>query len=188
MSKNFSAPSSNAKPGLGDHDVGVGERHARRGDRVGAVRDVRERPAVHERRHALDGLHQVRLEGVAQQRRHGADRARDRRRAPACRRGGSRRRCAPSRSFRSGDAVGEAQDRHDLARRGDVEAGLARHALAAAAEPDDDVAQRAVVHVEHAPPSTRRESRPSGVAVVQVVVDASRRAGCARSRRRGCRR
>src|SRR6478752_6866379 len=47
---------------------------------------------------------------------------------------------------------GEREDRHHLAGGGDVEAGLAWHAVQLAAEAHDDVAQRAVVDVEHAPP------------------------------------
>ena len=44
------------------------------------------------------------------------------------------------------------EDRHDLGRGGDVEARLARDPVHLPAEPGHDLAQRAVVHVETAPP------------------------------------
>ena len=65
----------------------------------------------------------------------------------------------------------EGQDHHHLAGRGDVEPGLPRHAVGARAEPDHDVAQRAVVDVQHASPGDRARVDAELVAVVQVVVD-----------------
>ena len=47
---------------LGDHVVGQLERHAVGEDRVGRVRDVAERPGVHQRRLSLQRLHEVRLD------------------------------------------------------------------------------------------------------------------------------
>ena len=41
---------------------------------AGAVRDVRERTAMHDRRHAFGGLHQVGQDGVVQQHHHRTDR------------------------------------------------------------------------------------------------------------------
>ena len=66
---------------------------------------------------------------------------------------------------------GHGQDRHDLAGDRDVEAGLARHAVELAAEADDDVAQRAVVEVDDAPPRDRVRIDVEVVALVDVVVD-----------------
>ena len=51
-----------------------------------------------------------------------------------------------------GQVGGEGQDRHDLGRDGDDELGLARVAVLAPAEADDDLAQRPVADVEHARP------------------------------------
>ena len=104
------------------------------------MRDIRKRPAVHQRRRANQGLHQVRVDRVAQQ--------------------GSNRTCALQITRRHGLAVvglthhdasdallqilqvgGQAQDRHDLAGCRDVEPALARSALARPAQPRDDVAQ-----------------------------------------------
>ena len=66
---------------------------------------------------------------------------------------------------------GEAEDRHDLGGDDDVEAVLARIAVGGAAERADDVAQRAVVHVEHAPPGDAAHVDAELVALVDVVVD-----------------
>ena len=65
---------------------------------------------------------------------------------------------------------GEREDRHHLAGGGDVEAGLARDAVQLAAEAHDDVAQRAVVDVEHAPPGDVVRVDVGRVALVEVVV------------------
>ena len=55
---------------------------------------------------------------------------------------------------------------------GDVEALFPRHAVADAAEADDDVAQRAVVHVERAPPGdAARIDLPSALPLLAGVVD-----------------
>ena len=53
-----------AEARLGDRVVGELEGQAGRAHRVAAVRDVRERPAVHERGGVLERLHEVRLERV----------------------------------------------------------------------------------------------------------------------------
>ena len=65
----------------------------------------------------------------------------------------------------------EAEDRHDLRGDRDVEARLAGHAVDLAAEADDGVAQRAVVHVEHAAERDVALIDAERVAVVEVVVD-----------------
>ena len=63
-----------AEAGLGADDLVRGERDPIRDDRVVAVGDVRERSAMDERRTALEGLEEVRLQGVLEQDGH---RARD---------------------------------------------------------------------------------------------------------------
>ena len=65
----------------------------------------------------------------------------------------------------------QRQDGHHLGGGGDVEAGLAGDAVHLAAEADDDVAQRPVVDVEHAPPGDVVDVEVELVALVQVVVD-----------------
>ena len=69
------------------------------------------------------------------------------------------------------EARGEAEDRHDLGGHDDVEAVFARIAVGRAAERDDDVAQRAVVHVHHPLPGDAADVEAELVAVVDVVVD-----------------
>ena len=74
MSKNFSAPEVGAEAGLGEHDVAEREAELGRHERVAAVGDVAERAAVHQRRPALEGLHQVGQDRVLEQQRHRARR------------------------------------------------------------------------------------------------------------------
>ena len=63
-----------AEAGLGDDDVAELQRDAVGDERVVAVRDVRERPAVHERGLALERLHEVRLDRLLQEDGHRARR------------------------------------------------------------------------------------------------------------------
>ena len=134
------------------------------------MRDVRERPAVHERRLALERLHEVRLERVLEQHGHrpctadllgghGLARAvvRDRDRAEPL--------------AQIGQVRGEREDRHDLRGRGDVEAGLAREPVRRAAQARHDAPQPAVVHVERAAPADRVHVDVELVAVHHVGVD-----------------
>ena len=132
--------------------------------------DVAERSAVDDGRSAFERLEQVGLEGVLEDGRHGP--------------------CGVQ--VLRGDALalvrvadddpaqalaqvvqrgGEGEQHHDLARGGDVEAGLARQPVLSRPEPDDDVAQGTVVDVEHAPPGDVADVDAELVAVVQVVVD-----------------
>ena len=72
MLRNFSIPMSDAEPRLGDDEVAELQRDAVGDERVVAVRDVGERPAVDERRLALERLDEVRLERVLEQDGHRA--------------------------------------------------------------------------------------------------------------------
>ena len=65
----------------------------------------------------------------------------------------------------------EAEDRHHLRGDGDVEAGFARHAVRRPAEAGDDLAQRAIIHVEHAPPGDAARIDVELIAPIDVVVD-----------------
>ena len=67
--------------------------------------------------------------------------------------------------------LGQAEGGHHLGGRGDVEAGLPRHALEDAAQADDDVAQGAVVHVDDPPPEHPPRVDAEPVALVDVVVE-----------------
>ena len=162
-----------AEPALGD-DVGAGGQGHPRGDhRVGAVGDVGERPAVHQDRPPVRGLGEVGHEGVAQQGGHG-------RRRPDVVGGDGEVRAGPpdhdppEPGLEVGQVAGQAQGGHDLARGGDLEAGLPRDPVQRATQAQHDVAQEPVVHVDGARPGD-----PSGVqrcllAELQAVVDQRR--------------
>ena len=162
MSKNFSAPRSNPKPASVTTQSARWSAVLGRDDAVTSVGDVRERPTVDERRHAFECLHQVRVHRVAQQSEHGA---------------GDVELVGGDWLFVAGKAherpveslsqiilgLGETEDRHDFGRGGDVESGFARNTLEGPAEADDDVSQRAIVHVDDPSPK-----RPSGVHAERV--------------------
>ena len=65
-------PEVGAEAGLGHHVVGQLQRGARGDHGVAAMGDVGERPAMDEGRVALERLHEVGLDGVLEQHRHGA--------------------------------------------------------------------------------------------------------------------
>ena len=137
MSKNFSIAHVRAEARLGDDVVAELQADEVGDQRVVAVGDVGERPAVHQARLALERLDQVGLDRVLEQHGHRAGGAEVL--------GGDRlaavERCsatviAPSRRRRSCRSRDDGQDRHDLGGGGDVESGLARVAVGAAAEAD----------------------------------------------------
>ncbi len=77
----------------------------------------------------------------------------------------------PSRSCRSSRLLRQAEHRHHLGGDRDVESVLAREAVGDAAQAADDGAQRAVVHVEAAPPRHPPRVDAQRIAPVDVVVD-----------------
>ena len=159
-----------AEAGFRDHVVAQLEGEPGRHHRVAAVGDVGERPAVDERRIVLERLHQVRHQRVLQQDGH-----RPRRLELL---GGHQLAIAgladdhpAEAALEIGEIGREAEHRHDLGRDRDVEAVLARKAVRDPAQAADDRAQRAVVHVEHAPPGDAPLVEAELVAPVDVVVD-----------------
>src|SRR5690606_35528583 len=72
------------------------------------------------------------------------------------------------------DATRQAEDGHDLRRDGDVKPALPGHAVGQAAETDNDMAQRAVVDVQHPGPQDAAGIQSQFVALVDVVVDQGR--------------
>ncbi len=159
-----------AEAGLRDDDVGVGQ-----GDPVGdhrrrTGRDVAERATVDECRAPLEGLEEVGLDRVLEDDGHrarglevlGGDRL--------ARRGGADDDPAEALA-QVGQRRAQGEDHHHLARRGDVEPGLAGDAVEPGTEPDHDVAQGAVVDVEHATPGHVARVEARRAAEVQVVVD-----------------
>lgn len=135
-----------------------------------AGRDVAERAAVDERGSALEGLQQVGLDGVAQHDGH---------RAGGLEVLGGHGRAVdvvtdddpPEAGAQVRQRRTQRQRHADLAGRGDVEARLPRHPIDPLAEPDDDVAQRPVIDVEHSPPRDRPGVQAQRVSLMQVVVD-----------------
>ena len=150
-----------------DRVVAVGQGHLGGDHGVATVRDVRERPAVHEGRHPLQALHQVGHDGITQ---NGQQRIRHTQLAGV--------HCFVVSGKADDDVVdaaaqvlhvlGQAEAGHNLGGGGDVEALLAGHALLVQAH--DDVAQGAVVHVHHALPGHLVLVQARG-AEVQGVVD-----------------
>ena len=172
-------PHVRPEAGLGHEVLAELEPDAVGDERVVAVRDVRERAAVDERRLPLEGLDEVRLDRVLQQHGHRAGRAELL--------GGHRlalERPAdgdPAEPLAQvAEVAGDGDEAHDLARRGDVEPGLARVPVHAAAEPGDDVAQRAVVHVHAAPPRDRERVDAAARSRAAGARRSARRGGCSR--------
>src|SRR5437899_3105016 len=64
----------------------------------------------------------------------------------------------------------QAEDGHDLRGHRDVEAALAGHPVSRAAQTDDEAAQRAVVHIEHAFPEDPSHVEPERIALRQMIV------------------
>ncbi len=155
--------------GLCHSVIGGGQGHSCGQDRVATVGDVSERAAVDERRSGLGRLDQVRQKGLVEDGRHRAGDAEV-----------LREDLPPRRRITDEDAVdpraevarriGQAEDGHDFAGRRDVESRLAGHSLGTAPQPDDDVPQRAVVHVQGALPQDARGIEVD-VAKMEPVVD-----------------
>ena len=170
MLKNRSAPMSAPKPGLGDEEVAAVDADQVGDDRGVAVGDVAERAGVHQDRRVLQRLQQVGLHRVAQDRRHRAGAAdvlgRHRLAVP-----GVADDDAPEPLPQVGQRGGQREDRHHLGGGGDVEAGLAGHAVLRPPRP-----MTMLRSARSLTSSTRRQvmscgSRPSVVALVEVVVD-----------------
>ena len=121
--------------------------------------DVGEGAAVDEGGVALEGLDQVGLDGVLEKRRHGALGV-DVRNGDGLAVVGVGDHHAREAGLEVGEVRGQAEDRHDLGRDGDVKAVLARHAVRDAAQAVHHVAQLAVVHVHAALPDDARGSMP----------------------------
>jgi hypothetical protein len=155
--------------GLGQADVAELQRHAGRDDGIAAVGDIGEGTAVHEGRRALQRLDEVRMDGVAEQRGHGA-RDLELVGQDGSSVGAERHHHAAEPRLQVARILGQAQCRHDLGSGGDEEAALARHAVHAAAESHDHVAERAVVDVQDAPPQHLADVDAERIAVVEVVV------------------
>ena len=165
----FFGPQVGAEAGLGDHVVGVGQGGLGGDDAVAAVGDVGKGPAVDEHGGALQGLHQVGLDGLLQQGGHGplgvdvpgvdgvavhvvghGDVA--------------------QALLQVGQIFGQTEDGHDLGGRRDVEARGHGQAVLFLSKPGDDAAQVAVVDVQTPPPQHLSGVDAALVALEDMVV------------------
>ena len=136
---------------------------------VAAVGNVRKGPAVDDRRVVLQCLDKVRIEGILQKGGHGARRAnlaRGHRLAVV----GVCHNNAGQPLLQVLQVGGQAENRHDLAGHGDVEAVLTGHAVHLAAQSVGHKPQLAVVHVHAALPDNAPGIDVMGVALINAVV------------------
>ena len=154
---------------LGNGNIAEAHGHPRGHDGVAAMRDVGERTAVHERRRVFERLHEIGLERVLQQSRHGAL-GLELAGANGLAVVGVADHDLPEALLEVGDGGRQAQDRHDLRRDGDVESILAWDALGLAADAVDDMAELTVVHVDDALPSDALDVDAERVALLDVVI------------------
>ena len=134
------------------------------------MRDIGERPAVDQCRAALERLDQVGQHRVFQQDRHravGLEVARVDR-SPVAAIGDHN---PPKPRLKVRKVAREAQDRHHFAGHRNVKAALTRKTVGDPAEWSDNLAQCAIVHVEHAPPHHPAQVDFKGVAPIDVVVE-----------------
>ena len=159
-----------AEAGLGDQVVAAALADQVADDAAVAMGDVAERAGVHDDWRVLERLQQVGLQCLLHDDRHragtvellGGDRLTGL---------GVADDDATHAGTHVGQRSGKGEDGHHFGGGGDVEAGLACDSVHLAAEADDDVAQAAVVHVEHAAPRDVVDVEAQFVALVQVVVD-----------------
>src|SRR5437773_10157642 len=134
------------------------------------MRDIAERPAVHERRAALERLHQIWIDGVLEQQRH---------RALCLEIAGAHRALVAAQThddagqprFEIGDPRRQRQNRHDLRAGNDDEVLFPRRTGIHAPQSDDEVTQRAVVHVNRARPGNAADIEPERIAMMQLRVE-----------------
>ena len=69
------------------------------------------------------------------------------------------------------EIAGEAEDRHDFGGNRDIEAAFAREAVCGATECDDDLAQRAIVHIDDAAEIDAARVDLELIAPIEMIVD-----------------
>ena len=155
-----------------DNDIGQFHRRAGGDQRIAAMGDIGERPAMHQGRRALQRLHQIGLQGGLQQHRHRAIGLQiGRRHRLALPR--LRHHDAPQTGLQIGQIGGEAEHRHHFGGNRDIKPILA-HRPIGAAHAGDDGPQRTVIHVHHPLPGDLARVDTQRVAVMQMVVDQRR--------------
>ena len=140
------------------------------------MRDVGERPAMHEGGIVLQRLHQIGLHRVLQQHRHrtiGLDVAGIDRFAIA----GISHDHITQTFLQILQVTGQTQAGHDFGCNGDIEPGLTGKTVADPAQAGGDLAQGPVVHIDDAPPDDASDVDLQRVAPVDVIVDHRRQQG-----------
>ena len=165
----FLSPQVRGEARLGHGVVRQLQSHAGGCDGVAPVGDVGEGPAVDEGGGAVQRLDQIGLDGILQQGGHSplSPQVVGRDRPPVI---GIGHNHAGQARLQVGDAVRQAEDRHDLGGHRDLEAVLPGHALHPAPQSADDVAELAVVHIHGPLPGDPLDVDPQGVALLDVVV------------------
>ena len=132
--------------------------------------DVGERAAVYKGRSAFDGLYQVRLNRIFEQCRHRAIRFQIFGVNGAAVFGVGDKDVAQT-LFQIADVFGKAEYRHHFGGNGNVETVGAHHTVNRFAHAIDDVAQLAVVHIDHATPQHTFRIDVQLVALVDMVIE-----------------
>ena len=158
---------------LRDDVVAEGHSHLRSEDGVAAVSDIGERTAVYERCGVLSSLHEVWRKCVAQQNGDGASHAEILHGERLALNGVTQKNVLDA-SAQVVLVLSEAEYSHNLRRRSDVETRFAYNAVRLAAHASHDVAQSAVVHVEHAVPEHFAQSESVIAVLVHIVVEQRR--------------
>ena len=161
-----------AETRLGDRVVAELHRKPRRLYAVAAVRNIRKRSSVDKAGRIFQRLHEIRLYRVLHQGAHRALRLqipRINRRAVVIISDDN----ITEPLFQVGQTIGKAQNRHNFRRNGNHKPVLARFAVHLAAERDNSLPERAVVHIEHAFPDNIRRVDAERIALVNMVVNHS---------------
>ena len=163
-----------AEASFGHNVIRQFQRSLGRRYRVTAVGDVRKRSAMDKGRVVFERLHKIGLHRVFQEHRHrpvGFDVTRID--------GGAVAAIGDDHVAKAflqiSEVLGQAQNRHDLGRHRDVKTGLARETVCHTAQRCHRIAQRPVVHVQHALPRHAALINLKAVAPVDVVVDHRRK-------------
>ena len=155
--------------GLRHHIIAKFQGHSCRRDGIASVRDIGKRTAVHKCGCFFKRLHQIRLDGILQQRRHRSLRLQVMR--------GNR---LPFIGVPDNDPCKpflqilkirrKAEHRHDFARHRDVKTVFAGNALRFSAQSIHDLAELAIIHVNGSFPGDLLRIDPERVSLLDMIV------------------
>ena len=135
--------------------------------------DISEGAAVHKSGRVLKRLHQVGLDGIFEERRHGTLGLEVRRGDGLAAVGVCHHHAAQAR-LEVHEVARQAERRHNLGRDRDIKAILARHALHLAAQAIHNVAELTIVHIDRTLPGDGLRIDAKGIALLNVVVEHGR--------------